>query len=101
MRQTVTVFAIGLALALAGCAKNDCGCSCVDCSFGDLVVSGSTNKPPAVTALADNGSLAIDYVVDFGAVALGAESAGSLTFDNTGNAPLQILSVGEPTDPEF
>jgi hypothetical protein len=42
-----------------------------------------------------------NYTVDFGQIAVGLQGPGALVLTNDGQAPLQILSVGAPSDPQF
>ena len=41
------------------------------------------------------------YTIDFGQVAIGDAALTTLTLSDVGSSPLQVLSVGPPTDPEF
>jgi hypothetical protein len=41
------------------------------------------------------------YAIDFGAVRVGQERAGVIALLDTGCPPLQVISVGPPTDGEF
>jgi Abnormal spindle-like microcephaly-assoc'd, ASPM-SPD-2-Hydin len=41
------------------------------------------------------------YDIDFGQIAVGLQGNGALTLVNDGSSPLQILSVGAPSDPQF
>jgi hypothetical protein len=60
---------------------------------GDLKIIGT---PPINVSGADKA-----YTVDFGEIAVGQQGTGTIQLSNDGSAPLQILSVGAPSDPQF
>jgi Abnormal spindle-like microcephaly-assoc'd, ASPM-SPD-2-Hydin len=98
--RSMLSFSVGISLAVGsvGCSVADPACRC---STGNLAILGNPNPPPTVTELADTPPKIANYGVDFGAVAVGAEADGALTFANTGASPLQILGVSAPSDAEF
>ncbi len=82
---------IGLGIAaLPGCKQTTGALS----SSGLPSLTGTTQV--TVTATGTTGD-----TVDFGSVAVGQDESANLTLSNTGTSPLQILSVGAPSDGEF
>jgi hypothetical protein len=70
-----------------------------DCLGGiaTLVAPGAGGSHPLTVTPALNGM----YAVDFGTVALGQTATGVLLLKNPSCGPLQVLSVGAPSDAEF
>jgi hypothetical protein len=55
--------------------------------------------PPSLATLTNTGPAS--YLIDFGTVAIGQESAAQMGFENLGDSSLTFLSIGPPSDAEF
>src|SRR5215472_9292393 len=67
-------------------------------SSGTPTLNAPSNAPSTVK-FTSSGTCA--YSLDFGQVAVGSSSSLDIPLENSGGAPLQVLSVQPPTDPQF
>jgi hypothetical protein len=88
-----TVIAAGVVLAA--------GCGSPKSPHSDPQGIASIGSSHAAGSLAVTTTSGGAYGVDFGPVAVGQERVGAALLQNTGVAPLQLISIGAPTDPEF
>jgi hypothetical protein len=84
----------GLLVSVASC-KTQGG---PELSSGTPTLNAPSNAPSTVKF---NSSGTCAYSLDFGQVAVGSSSSLDMALENSGGAPLQILSVQPPTDQEF
>ena len=94
LSRAVLVLALGLGLNAASGCKSTNG---INGSSGLPLLTGSGAVTVTPTGAANSGA----YTVDFGNVAVGQDQSAPVLLSNSGTSPLQILSVGAPSDPEF
>jgi hypothetical protein len=82
-------------LAVAFACKTQGG---PELSSGTPTLNAPSNAPSTVK-FSSSGACA--YSLDFGQVAVGSSSSLDIPLENSGGAPLQVLSVQPPTDQEF
>jgi len=96
LKSTRNVVAVFMLAALGGFL----GCKSTQSLHGSSGIPAIAGQDP-VKATPTGDANSGNYTIDFGDVAVGLDEPSTLVLQNTGTSPLQILSVGAPSDAEF